>query len=267
MTDTPDILKKIVARKREEIAERSARVSQAELAGGPGRRPMRRVALSLPCRPGSMPVRPAVIAEIKKASPSKGVLREDFRPAEIAQQLCARRCRLPVGADRCRFLPGRRCLSAGRRARPVELPVIRKDFIVDPYQVVEARAIGADCILLIVACLDDAQLHGLNDLAHAAGHGRADRGARWRRAGARADDRQSPDRHQQPQSAHLRGEPADHAGPVAADRRRIAWWSPRAASSRRTMCADARNGVHGFPGRRGLHARRRPGCALAELFA
>jgi len=164
MTDTPDILKKIVARKHEEIAERSARVPQAELAerlstaGAP-----RGFVAALRAKVDAG--LPAVIAEIKKASPSKGVLREDFRPAEIARSYArgGAAC-LSVLTDIDFFQGSDAYLQQARGA--CSLPVIRKDFIVDPYQVVEARAIGADCILLIAACLDDAQLHSLNDLAH-----------------------------------------------------------------------------------------------------
>jgi len=167
MTDTPDILKKIVARKHEEIAERSARVTQADLLEGLADVDAPRgFVRALQARvDGGLP---AVIAEIKKASPSKGVLREDFRPAEIARSYArgGAAC-LSVLTDVDFFQGADVYLQAARAA--CDLPVIRKDFIVDPYQVVEARSIGADCILLIVACLDDAQLHALNDLAHQLG--------------------------------------------------------------------------------------------------
>lgn len=167
MSNTPDILKKIVARKREEIAERSARVPQAELAEGLAQVDAPRGfvnAMQARLDAG----RPAVIAEIKKASPSKGVLREDFQPAEIARSYAqgGAAC-LSVLTDIDFFQGADAYLKQARAA--CDLPVIRKDFIVHPYQVVEARAIGADCILLIAACLDDAQLHGLNDLAHELG--------------------------------------------------------------------------------------------------
>ncbi len=113
----------------------------------------------------------AVIAEIKKASPSKGVLREHFVPAEIAVSLCARTARLacacsPMGSS-SRAAPA--FLQQARAA--CELPVLRKDFMVDAYQVDEARAWGADCILLIAACLDDAQMADLE--AQALGLGMA----------------------------------------------------------------------------------------------
>ena len=167
MTNTPDILKKIVARKHEEIAERSARISQADLAerldGVDSPRGFVAAMQAKIDAGGS-----AVIAEIKKASPSKGVLREDFRPAEIASSYAqgGAAC-LSVLTDTDFFQGSDAYLQQARAA--CELPVIRKDFIVDPYQVVEARAIGADCILLIAACLDDARLTGLNDLAHELG--------------------------------------------------------------------------------------------------
>ncbi|MCG6965084.1 MAG: indole-3-glycerol phosphate synthase TrpC [Chromatiaceae bacterium] len=167
MTDTPDILRKIVARKREEIAERSARISQVQLAESLSRVDAPRGfvdALQARVDAGAA----AVIAEIKKASPSKGVLRADFRPADIARSYArgGAAC-LSVLTDIDFFQGSDAYLQQARAA--CSLPVIRKDFIVDPYQVVEARAIGADCILLIAACLDDAQLHGLNDQAHALG--------------------------------------------------------------------------------------------------
>ena len=167
MTDTPDILKKIVARKHEEIAARRAHVSQDELAGRLSQVDVPRGfvdALTKKIAAG----RAAVIAEIKKASPSKGVLREDFRPAEIAQSYAvAGAACLSVLTDVDFFQGSDDYLRQARAA--CSLPVIRKDFIVDAYQVVEARAIGADCILLIAACLDDDQLYGLNDQAHALG--------------------------------------------------------------------------------------------------
>ena len=167
MSGTPDILKKIVARKWEEIADRAAKVSLGELeATLPQVSPTRGFAAAIEAkiRAGQA----GVIAEIKKASPSKGVLREDFRPADIAAsyQRGGAAC-LSVLTDVDFFQGDDAYLKQARAA--CELPVIRKDFIVDPYQVVEARAIGADCILLIVACLEDGQMRELNDLAHALG--------------------------------------------------------------------------------------------------
>jgi len=163
MADTPDILKKICHRKVEEVYARAERVPLAELkarmADAP---PLRGFAAALESRlaGGS----PAVIAEIKRASPSKGVLREDFRPAEIAASYArgGAAC-LSVLTDQDFFQGCDAFLQEARAACP--LPVIRKDFIIDPYQVFEARAIGADCILLIVACLDDGALRDLSGLA------------------------------------------------------------------------------------------------------
>jgi indole-3-glycerol phosphate synthase len=162
-----DILKKILARKREEIAERSATVSidalklQIETAS-----PVRDFAGAMRAKLDAG--QSAVIAEIKKASPSKGVLREDFRPAEIAAsyEKGGAAC-LSVLTDRDFFQGSEAYLQQARAA--CSLPVIRKDFIIDEYQVYEARAIGADCILLIVAALDDAQLIALSNLAEQLG--------------------------------------------------------------------------------------------------
>jgi len=167
MTDTPDILKKIVARKREEIAEARRRVPEAELrASLEGKSPPRGFVKSLEEKIAAG--LPGVIAEIKKASPSKGVLRKDFHPAEIARSYAAHGAAcLSVLTDRDFFQGSPDYLRQARAA--CGLPVIRKDFIVDPYQVYEARAMEADCILLIVACLDDAQLEELNGLAMALG--------------------------------------------------------------------------------------------------
>ena len=110
----------------------------------------------------------AVIAEVKKASPSKGVLREHFVPADIAAsyQAAGAAC-LSVLTDERFFQGSAACLQQARAA--CALPVLRKDFMVDEYQVVEARALGADCILLIAACLDDAQMADLEACAQALG--------------------------------------------------------------------------------------------------
>lgn len=161
--DTPDILKKILARKAEEITERSARVSMRELgvrvAGMPPPRPF---ADALRARVDEG--RAAVIAEIKRASPSKGLLREDFEPAVIAREYEAGgAAALSVLTDRDFFQGADEHLVNARAA--CNLPVLRKDFTIDAYQVYEARAFGADCILLIVAALGDAAIKDLAGLA------------------------------------------------------------------------------------------------------
>ena len=167
MSNTPDILQKIVARKREEIAARCATTPidalQKALQGASAPRGFV-AALQDKIAQGKS----GVIAEIKKASPSKGVMRTDFHPAEIAVSYAAAGAAcLSVLTDMDFFQGSDEYLQQARNA--CALPVIRKDFIIDPYQVYEARAIGADCILLIVACLDDAQLKTLNTLAHELG--------------------------------------------------------------------------------------------------
>ena len=159
----PTILENIVARKYEEVKENRARISLDELqrlaasADAP-----RGFAQALRDRAAAR--KPAVIAEIKKASPSKGVIRENFNPAEIAAsyQQGGATC-LSVLTDIDYFQGSPEYLKQARAA--CSLPVIRKDFLVDPYQVVEARAMAADCILLIVASLEDGQMAELNAAA------------------------------------------------------------------------------------------------------
>ena len=163
----PTVLEKIITRKREEVAERRARVGLAELeAAAAAADPVRGFARRLQEQAGHK--QPAVIAEIKKASPSKGVLREDFVPADIAKSYEAggATC-LSVLTDIDFFQGADEYLQQARAA--CKLPVIRKDFMVDPYQVIEARALGADCILLIVAALEDGQMAELAEVAKAQG--------------------------------------------------------------------------------------------------
>ncbi|MES9947865.1 MAG: indole-3-glycerol phosphate synthase TrpC [Candidatus Thiodiazotropha sp.] len=166
MTGTPDILLKITRRKRQEISERASLRSIAELERLSQASEPRGFADAVAGKLAAG--EPGVIAEIKKASPSKGVLRESFKPAQIAQSYArgGAAC-LSVLTDIDFFQGSDQYLQQARAA--CNLPVIRKDFIIDPYQVYEARAIGADCILLIAACLDDRQLNGLNDLARQLG--------------------------------------------------------------------------------------------------
>ena len=162
-----DILKRIVAVKHEEIAEarrqRDAASMRREALAQP---PARDFVGALRAKLGAG--QPAVIAEIKKASPSKGVIREHFVPAEIAASYARHGAAcLSVLTDRQFFQGGPEYLQQARAA--CSLPALRKDFMVDAYQVDEARAWGADCILLIAACLDDAQMADLEAQALALG--------------------------------------------------------------------------------------------------
>lgn len=158
-----DILQKILARKREEIEQRARRVpfSDLEQQIATSDRPRGFVdAIAQRIQMGKA----AVIAEAKKASPSKGLIRPDFRPADIARSYAEHGATcLSVLTDVDFFQGADEYLLAARAA--CDLPVIRKDFIIDPYQVLEARILGADCILLIVAALDDPQLKALSELA------------------------------------------------------------------------------------------------------
>jgi indole-3-glycerol phosphate synthase len=159
----PDILQKILARKAEEIAARSARTALRELrVRCEGLEPARDFVGAIEAKLEA--AEPAVIAEIKKASPSKGVLREVFDPPAIAEsyERGGAAC-LSVLTDIDFFQGHDEYLWQSRAA--CSLPVLRKDFIIDPYQVYEARAIGADCILLIVAALGDPQISELSRLA------------------------------------------------------------------------------------------------------
>ena len=163
MKDTPDILKKIIHRKAEEIVDRMARISLQEQSERAREASAVRGFVNH-INQAIAAGRPAVIAEIKKASPSKGVMRENFQPAEIAVSFeQGGACCLSVLTDIDFFQGSDAYLQQARQA--CSLPVLRKDFIIDPYQVYEARAIGADCILLIVAALGDAQLKELANLA------------------------------------------------------------------------------------------------------
>jgi len=164
---TPTILTRILARKGQEVAERQQAVSEADLLALAERQSAPRGfidALNQRIAVGDA----AVIAEVKKASPSKGVMREEFHPADIAKSYAqgGAAC-LSVLTDADFFQGHEDYLIAARDA--CDLPVIRKDFITHGYQVTEARAIGADCILLIVAALNDAQLRDLHQQANALG--------------------------------------------------------------------------------------------------
>jgi indole-3-glycerol phosphate synthase len=162
-----DILNRIVAVKREELtAARALRSLASWLEAAQARRDQRGFAAAL--RAKITAGHAAVIAEVKKASPSKGVLREHFVPAEIAASYAAggAAC-LSVLTDE-RFFQGADAYLEQARAA-CALPVLRKDFMIDEYQIVQARAIGADCILLIAACLDDALMADLEACALAQG--------------------------------------------------------------------------------------------------
>ena len=162
-----DILQRIVAVKHEEIAAARGRRSLASVREeAESRCDVRGFAAALRAKVDAR--RPAVIAEIKKASPSKGVIREHFVPAEIAETYARHGAAcLSVLTDE-RFFQGSAAYLQQARAA-CALPVLRKDFMVDAYQVFEARAMGADCILLIAASLDDAQMGDLEACALALG--------------------------------------------------------------------------------------------------
>ncbi|OED50110.1 indole-3-glycerol-phosphate synthase [Endozoicomonas sp. (ex Bugula neritina AB1)] len=163
----PTILTNIVARKHEEIAERQAESSLSEIiARAKDTDVTRGFAQKLNQQAASG--KAAIIAEVKKASPSKGIIREHFEPAEIAvsYEKAGASC-LSVLTDRDFFQGHEDYLKAARTA--CSLPILRKDFMVDPYQIYEARMIGADCILLIVSALSDTQLQDYNGLAQELG--------------------------------------------------------------------------------------------------
>ena len=163
MNDTPDILKKIIQRKLVEVEERKALTPYADVkkyarSATPPRSFV--YALQRKIHAGKA----AVIAEIKKASPSKGIIRENFVPSEIAMsyEKGGAAC-LSVLTDVDFFQGSDTYLKQAREV--CGLPVLRKEFIIDPFQVYESRMLGADCILLIVACLSDEQLKELSALA------------------------------------------------------------------------------------------------------
>ena len=163
LRDCPDVLVRIIRRKAREVAQRAERTSLRVLGErAEAQAPPRGFADALRTRIAAG--EPAVIAELKKASPSKGVLREHFDPEAIAREYAAGgAAALSVLTDESFFQGADRHLVEARSASG--LPVLRKDFTIDAWQVWEARALGADCILLIVAALGDAQLNELAALA------------------------------------------------------------------------------------------------------
>ncbi|WP_124552394.1 indole-3-glycerol phosphate synthase TrpC [Methylophilus methylotrophus] len=162
-----DILNKILATKAEEIAAAQARLPLAEVQALAAQQPPARDFVGA-IRSKIAAGKAAVIAEIKKASPSKGVIRADFKPAEIAAsyEQGGAAC-LSVLTDEQYFQGSADYLKQARAA--CSLPVLRKDFMIDNYQVYEARAMGADCILLIAAALTLAQMQQLEAVAHRLG--------------------------------------------------------------------------------------------------
>ena len=163
LRDCPDVLLRIIRHKAREVAERAERTPLRVLAEqAEAQDPPRGFAAALRARIAAG--EPAVVAELKKASPSKGVLREEFEPEAIARDYAAGgAAALSVLTDEAFFQGADRHLVEARAASG--LPVLRKDFTIDAYQIYEARALGADCILLIVAALGDAQLNELAALA------------------------------------------------------------------------------------------------------
>ncbi len=159
----PEILAKILAHKEKEIAEKQTRVTFDQMKEwskeADGKRPF-----ELMLRGAASANKAGVIAEIKRASPSQGIIREDFDPMAIARsyQFAGATC-MSVLTDNEFFKGGGPVLELARKA--CSLPAIRKDFIIDPFQIYESRVLGADCVLLIVAALDDEQLASLYELS------------------------------------------------------------------------------------------------------
>ena len=260
-----DILDKIVAVKREEVAAGLKKVSLAAMREDAESRVLTRDFIGA-LRKKIDAGQAAVIAEIKKASPSKGVIRPDFVPADIAQSYAvgntdsggqvSAAC-LSVLTDKQFFQGSVDYLKQARAS--CELPVLRKDFMIDPYQVYEARAIGADCILLIAAALSDGQMQELEAVAHSLDM-------------AVLVEVHDAGRHQQPQPAQLRGQPGHHAGPAEGRVGRPPAGHRKRHPHARRRAPHARCGRERLPGRRGLHARRRAGrgagavvCLIAIL--
>ena len=221
--------------------------SAAHGRGAGARQPIRRAASPRRCKAAIAAGRYGLIAEIKKASPSKGLIRAGLRSAVARPRLRARRRHLPLGPDRRALLPGQGRVPDARRARATKLPVLRKDFMIDPYQVRRGAGAGRR--------LHPAD-HGLprrcaggraRQARAPVGHGRAGRGARRGRARARAQDRQRPDRRQQPQPQDPRRRSRHDRAAGAHGAARTACWWPRAGSARRpTSLRMAKVGASAF---------------------
>lgn len=167
MTQTPDILKTILAKKEEEVARRRVQTPVEMLQEiATGTEKPRGFYAALQSK--AVLKKPAIIAEIKKASPSQGVIRENFQPVTIAQDYAMNGAAcLSILTDKEFFQGSEAYLQMVHDRCP--LPVLRKDFMIDAYQIYEARSLGADCILLIVAALDDVKMHELSELATSLG--------------------------------------------------------------------------------------------------
>ncbi len=163
MTDQPEVLTKIIAHKKEELVERKLRVPLEKMQEWAKDAPSPR-GFENALRSVQLAKRPGVIAEIKRASPSKGILRENFNPMQIAAsyQMNGATC-VSILTDSEFFKGSCAILELARKS--CFLPMLRKDFIIDTYQVYETRAVDADCLLLIVAALEDDQMAELNSLA------------------------------------------------------------------------------------------------------
>ena len=190
------ILDNIFAAKRVEVRARREAVSPMAIVAEAGRAPKPRdFVAALRAR------RPAIIAEVKRASPSKGDILPGLDPANVAREyVAAGAAAISVLTD-VHFKGTLEDLRAVRAA--VDVPLLRKDFIFDPYQVYEARAAGADCILLIAAMLKEGELRSLSALARELGMADAGRSPQRRRVRARAKGRCRTDRYQQPRPAHF----------------------------------------------------------------